>query len=267
MQQQTDRPDFDTGHARRNYLSARRSPVCFGIWLLTILATTAAFGADIVVSDEGEGCDYMSAAAITLPAARLGTNLFGNGVRPVLNRAHIVKPAAFDSAGALSHAESATASVFPPYLEGKPYVSFLQDVRRYTNYSCTVTATCPVTFYLLVDNRVNDFAEYSSLDDPSFGPPDTEWIPRDGWARVNTGLSPKTGGASRADYVCFYEGGVGAISQFYAIYSKDFAKGGSVTLRTQYEGNIYCLVVATNSAPESVKAPEVPKPPQPRAGG
>ena len=86
--------------------------------------------------------------------------------------------------------------------------------------------TCPVTFYLLVDNRVNDFAEYSSLDDPSFGPPDTEWIPQNGWARVNTGICHKAGGARPPDYIGFYEGGVGAISQFYAIYSKAFPKGG-----------------------------------------
>ena len=220
----------------------------------------------IVVSDRGEGCDYVSGVAITLPAARLATNLFGSGVLPVINRPHIVKPAAFDAAGALSHAESATPCVFPAYLQGKPYVSFLQDVRRYTNSSGTVTVTCPVTFYLLVDTGLTTSPIFS-LDDPSFGPPDTEWIPQNGWARVNTGISHKAGGARPPDYIGFYEGGVGAISQFYAIYSKAFPKGGSVTLRTQFEGNIYCLVVATNGAPESVKAPEAPKPPQPRVGG
>ena len=143
MRRRTDRPGLDTVHARKKNLLAGNRPVSFGIWLLTIMSTTAALGADIVVSDRGEGCDYVSGVAITLPAARLATNLFGSGVLPVINRPHIVKPAAFDAAGALSHAESATPCVFPAYLQGKPYVSFLQDVRRYTNYSCTCDCDLP----------------------------------------------------------------------------------------------------------------------------
>lgn len=232
-----------------------------------IEATGFALGAEIEVSDQGQGGDYISGTPMTLPAAGLNTNLFGLDALPIKNRRHDVQPAAFDSFGALSHAESAKPSPFPEYLKGNPYVWFLQEVRRYTNYSCTVSVDCPVTFYLLVDNRVNDFTESSSLDDPAFGPPDTEWIPRDGWVRVNTGISPEVAGTNRADYLCIREGGVGAISQFYAIYSKSFPQGGSVTVHTQFEGNMYCLVVGTNLTPASVKGQAAPKPAQTRAGG
>ena len=251
----------------KSFAEARNACVG-GIGLLVICLTNLAVGAEIKVCDKGEGCDYLSGAAIKLPAAMLGTNLFGVGARIIDNRRHSAQPAAFDSSGSLSCAESAIPCVFPSYLEGNPYLSFLQEVRRYTNYCCTVTVDCPVTFYLLVDNRVNDFTELSSLDDPKFGPPDTELIPQDGWKRVNTGISPLVGGTNRADYISIFEGGVGvgAVNQFYAIYSKTLPQGGSVTLRTQFEGNMYCLVIATNKVAASAKNP-VPKPPPPHAGG
>lgn len=218
-----------------------------GICLLLFVATAASEATEIRVSDRGEGCDYVSGAPIALPAASLSTSNFQEGICPIKNRRHKVRAAGFDSSGALSYAETARPAPFPEYLNGKPYVWFLQDVRHYTNYACTVSVDHPVTFYLLMDNRVNDFTPLSALDDPSFGPPDTEWIPQDGWTRVNTGISPQAGGTNRADYVRVREGGVNAISQFYAIYSKTLPKGGSVTLRTQFDGNMYCLVIATNA--------------------
>ena len=249
-----------------NTMSLARIVRLMGSMLLAVTATSIAIGAEILVTDKGEGGDYVSGAPITLPAATLSTNLFGEGVKPIKNRLHRVQPAAFDAAGALNPVESANPCPFPEYLKNNHYVWFLQEVRRYTNYSCTITVDCPVTFYLLVDNRVNDFTAFSSLDDPTFGPPDTEWIPRDGWTRVNTGISPRVGGASRPDYLRIYEGGVGSVSQFYAIYSRTLSKGGSVTLRTQFEGNMYCVVIATNGTPASAKG-HPPKLTQHPAGG
>jgi hypothetical protein len=117
---------------------------------------SAAVGAQIVIRDRAEGGDYMSGQPVTLPAAALSTNLFGENARPIWNRRHEVRAAAFDAAGALSVTEAAKPAPFPKYLKGSPYVWFLQDVRHYTNYSCTISVNCPVTFYLLVDNRVND---------------------------------------------------------------------------------------------------------------
>ena len=238
-----------------------------GLMLLTLAAAAADVG--IRVSDTGAGGDYISGTPIVLPAAGLCTNLFGDGALPIKNRRHNVQPAAFDSAGELSHSESAKPSPFPEYLKGNPYVWFSQEVRRYTNYACTVSVDAPVTFYLVVDNRVNDFSEGSELDDPTFGPPDTEWIPRDGWRRVNTGISPQLGNTNRPDYLSIYEGGVGvgAVSQFYAIYSRTFTNGGEVTLHTQFQGNMYCLVVATNLPVGAAKTQADQKPAKPGTGG
>lgn len=242
-----------------------RNSLLLAASLLLLRLTCPGFSAEITIADKGEGFDYVSGVPIKLPAARLGTNLFGPGARLIINRRHSAQPAAFDSSVTLSRSESATPCAFPPYLVGNPYVTFLQEVRRYTNYCCTVTVDCPVTFYLLVDNRVNDFGELSSLDDPHFGPPDTEWIPLDGWKRVNTGISPPLGGTNRADYISIFEGGVGigAVDQFYAIYSKTLPRGGSINLRTQFEGNMYCLVIATNkssAAKAPAQQPSVPSP-------
>ena len=126
---------------------------------------------------------------------------------------------------------------------------FLQDVRHYTNYSCTVTVDCPSTFYLLVDNRVNDYLPESSYDDPTFGPPDTQWVLDDGWKRVNTGLTPLLTPTTAGDYLAIDEGNNGTLNQIYAVYAKTLNKPGSVTLGTEFDGNIYCLVVSTNPVP------------------
>jgi len=264
-------------------------------------------GAAVVsVRDQGAGVDYMSGDPITLPAAQLCTNLFRNGAQIIRNRQHVARPAVFDSMGRLGHKPSDPisalgkarsnvrtngsgtnkpppgaaeegaknrqgshdASGFPAYLEGQQYVWFLQDVRHYTNYSCNVTVDCPSTFYLLVDNRVNDYARGSEYDDPTFGPPDTQWVLDGGWKRVNTGLTPLVTPTCAGDYVGIDEGNNGTINQVYAVYAKTLRHPGSITLGTEFDGNIYCLVVSTNPVP-AANAHKVPRggpPPGPPGG-
>ena len=267
--------------------------------LLALLALSFPTRAAVTLSDQGKGCDYMTGEPIVLPAAGLSTNLFGSGAQVIMNRSHVARPAEFDLSGRLQymHGEptplpasgavtkqrasddraakplaSLTAGTgrpenaphakgFPAYLEGQPYVWFLQDVRHYTNYACTVKVDQPATFYLLVDNRVNDYLPESSHDDPVFGPPDTQWMRDDGWKRVNTGLTPVLTPTNAGDYVGIDEGNNGTINQAYAVYAKTLAKPGSVTLRTELDGNIYCLVISTNPPPASVNDQSRPKAP------
>ena len=250
-------------------------------------------GAVVSVRDEGAGNDYMSGEPITLPAATLSTNLLHLGAQAIRNRWHTVQPARFDESGRLDYMKGESNAVitqasgagrtnlpgngvrahlakpssetgagapdaasatngFPGYLEGQQYVWFLQDVRHYTNYSCTVTVDCPSTFYLLVDNRVNDYLPNSEYDDPSFGRPDTQWVLDDGWKRVNTGLSPNGAG----DYLGIDEGDNGSINQVYAVYSRTLTNPGSIKLGTEFDGNIYCLVVSTNTLAPAKAAKE-----------
>ena len=277
-----------------------------GAALLVLLFWAAWLRAAVVsVQDKGVGVDYMSGEPITLPAAQLCTNLFRKGAQVIRNRSHTARPAAFDSVGRLNHKPSDPTSAlaeartnprasgsgaqqplvsagngakglrsspatngFPAYLEGQQYVWFLQDVRHYTNYSCTVTVDCPSTFYLLVDNRVNDYSRGSEYDDPTFGPPDTQWVLDDGWKRVNTGLTPVMTPTCAGDYVGIDEGNNGTINQVYAVYSKRLNKPGSITLGTEFDGNIYCLVVSTNPVPatNADKAPRGVSPPKLPAG-
>jgi hypothetical protein len=245
-------------------------------------------GEVVEIRDRGVGNEYMSGKPITLPAASLATNLFRSGTQLISNRLHTARAARFDSSGRLAYMTGEPASAvpsaggatppangagsatlktglqtaeavpppgdgadsegFPPYLIGQQYVWFLQNVRHYTNYECAVTVDRPSTFYLLVDNRVNDYGPESSYDDPRFGPPDTQWIVDDGWQRVDTGLTPLRTETNRGDYVGIDEGNNGSINQVYAVFSKQLRAPGSVTLRTELDGNIYCLVVSTNPA-------------------
>ncbi len=248
------------------------------VLLVTLLWAVWLRAAVVSVTDKAAGIDYMSGDPITLPAAKLCTNLFRNGAPIIRNRSHVARPAVFDSTGRLSHRPTDPVSApsnasrsrgtngFPAYLEGQQYVWFLQDVRHYTNYSCTVTVDCPSTFYLLVDNRVNDFARGSEYDDPTFGPPDTQWVPDDGWQRVNTGLTPLLTPTCAGDYVGIDEGNNYTINQVYAVYARRLNKPGSITLGTEFDGNIYCLIVSTNpppprvlsKAPGRVSAPNLP---------
>jgi hypothetical protein len=232
-------------------------------------------GAVVSVHDEGAGNDYMSGEPITLPAAALCTNLFCEGAQVIRNRRHMARAAMFDPTGRLEFEKSrlngrntnggankgaTSTNGFPAYLEGQQYVWFLQDVRHYTNYSCTVSVDCPSTFYLLVDNRVNDYRDDSSQDDPVFGPPDTQWVLKDGWKRVNTGLMPVLDSTHGGDYVGIDEGNDGTINQVYAVYCRTLSKPGSITLGTEFDGNIYCLVVSTNPPPLGKSAkPTAPK--------
>ena len=266
--------------------------------LLVLLFCAGVLRAAVVgVHDEGAGNDYMSGEPITLPAAALNTNLFRNGAQVIRNRLHTARPALFDSTGRLDfqttwprkqtanggtnlpangshpsgsgassgngaegHDQAAATNGFPAYLEGQQYIWFLQDVRHYTNYSCTVTVDCPSTFYLLVDNRVNDYLDDSSYNDPAFGPPDTQWFLKEGWKRVNTGLTPVLTPTNAGDYVGIDEGNKGTINQIYAVYARTLSKPGFITLGTEFDGNIYCLVVSTNPAPFAKAAkPAAPK--------
>jgi hypothetical protein len=227
----------------------------------------------------------MTGDPIILPAARLSTNLFGSGAQVIMNRSHVARPVHFDPSARLQflqgeptppEAASTTTNLppngapaggppytkgFPAYLEGQPYVWLLQDVRHYTNYACTVKVDQPATLYLLVDNRVNDYREESSYDDPVFGPPDTQWILDDGWQRTNTGLTPVVTPTNAGDYVGIDEGNNGTINQIYAVYAKTLTKPGSVTLRTELDGNIYCLVISTNWPPTQMNDRSRPKSP------
>lgn len=242
-------------HARRLAIWRFQAGVC---WALVLGCWGAGFARAVVitVSDSGAGCEYMSGVPITLPAASVSTNRFGIGAQVISNRLHVVRPAMFDTNGHLARVMGEPAapspdptlseSRFPSYLEGQPYVWFLQNLRHYTNYACTVTVDQPVTCYLLVDNRVNDYLPASTYDDPVFGAPDTQWMLDDGWERVNTGLTPTLTPTNRGDYVAIDEGNNGTINQVYAVYAKRLDSSRSVTLRTELDGNVYCLVVSTN---------------------
>ena len=259
----------------------RSLALCLALTALAGLSRAAV----VSVRDSGAGCDYLSGEPITLPAASLSPNLFRNGAQVIRNRLHTARPMVLDSTGRLDHMKgepippaanggtnppangsgakrsptsagdgpeglqtSSATNGFPAYLEGQQYVWLLQDVRHYTNYSCTVTVDCPSTFYLLVDNRVNDYLPGSEYDDPTFGPPDTQWVSDDGWKRVNTGLTPVVTPTTAGDYVAIDEGNNGSINQVYAVYARTLSKPGSITLGTEFDGNIYCLVVSTNPA-------------------
>ena len=164
---------YTTATFHRRYLPTRLRRL--GLLLLLTCATSLR-AAVVEVQDEGVGNDYMSGDPVTLPAARLSTNRFGDGVQCIINRPHCVKPAAFDSSGRLDLSLASDEVVrpgtngFPAYLVGQQYVWFLQDVRHYTNYICRVTVDCPSTFYLLVDNRVNEFGPEKPYGDPVLAP-------------------------------------------------------------------------------------------------
>jgi hypothetical protein len=211
-----------------------------------MLLRTPLCAVGITVGDTGQGNEYMAGCPIILPAASVSTNLFTSGVQVISNRMHCAKAAQFDESGRLAFEGAGTAGAFPPYLVGQPYVWFLQNTRHYTNYSCTVTVDAPVTFYLLVDNRVNDYGPESAFNDPTFGPPDTLWIAQDGWQRVNTGLTRVITSTNAGDYVGIDEGCNGTVNQVYAVYQRRLAHPGAITLQTEFDGNIYCLVIATN---------------------
>jgi hypothetical protein len=226
----------------------RASAIAVAVATFSSLLAAGAGAAEIEVKDSGVGNEYISGQPTTLPAATLSTNLFGPGAQVIRNRTHTAQAPAFDATGRLFMAEPVPTNGFPPYLVGLPYVWLLQNVRHYTNYTCTVKVAHPATFYLLVDNRVNDHLPESPYDDPSLGPPDTQWILDDGWKRVNTGLSPTNCEANKGDYLGIDEGNNGSLNNFYAIYSKSLTQPGEIKLRTEIDGNIYCLVIKTNVA-------------------
>jgi len=86
----------------------------------------------------------------------------------------------------------------------------------------------------------------------------------DGWQRVNTGLTPGASGTNAGDYVGIDEGN-NTQNNVYAVYSKSLPAAGSVTLRTELDGNIYCLVVSTN-APQAARSSPPKRTAEHRAG-
>ena len=239
---------------------ARQAAVRLGMVALAAVGTCLGGQVELVtVSDTGAGEDYQTGEPICLPSAALSTNRFAPGVQCIRNRPHCVRAAAFDGQGHLAFENRGKPGIFPPYLAGRPFVWFLQETRHYTNYTCSITVDRPSTIYLLIDNRVNDFLPDSSFDDPSLGPPDTQWVLAEGWTRVRKGLSPARDGRPQGDFVAIDEGSNGSLNQFYAVYSKVFTRPGVVTTRTVLDGNFYCVVIAAQEdASASVTAPPSP---------
>ncbi len=146
---------------------------------------------------------------------------FGEDVLTFSDRDHQHNGAAFDDAGTLSTPTGANIVPLPGYLVGGEYVRFANDARDNADYSATVIADAPMTWYLLVDNRLNGPAGDNSspnTTDPDLGGT-LQWVIDGNWQRVTTGISPN----GQADYTGVDEGGngVGAgqeLNQFYSVY-------------------------------------------------
>jgi hypothetical protein len=239
-------------------LARRALHAAVGLGMVALATVWISLGGQVepvTVSDAGAGGDYQTGEPICLPAAALSTNRFGAGVQCIRNRPHCVRAAAFDGQGRLALENRGNPGTFPPYLDGRPFVWFLQETRHYTNYTCLITVDRPSTVYLLIDNRVNDYLPDSSFDDPSLGPPDTQWVLAEGWTRVRTGLSPSLDGLPQGDFVGIDEGSNGSLNQYYAVYSKVFTQPGVVTTRTVLDGNFYCVVIAAREKASASVAP------------
>jgi hypothetical protein len=146
--------------------------------------------------------------------------LFGEDVLTFSDRTHQHNGAAFDDGGTLSTSGTNVVPL-PDYLVGGEYVRFANDARDNGDYSATVIADQPMTWYLLVDNRVNgpvgDNSSPNSTD-PELGG-SLQWVIDGNWQRVNTGLSPN----GQPDYTGVDEGGDGigpgqGLNQFYSVF-------------------------------------------------
>ena len=161
------------------------------------------------------------AAAIYEPSGPGAAGVtFGEDALTFSDRTHQHNGAAFDAGGTLS--TSGTNIVpLPAYLVGGEYVRFANNARENLDYSATVIADSPMTWYLLVDNRVNGPAGDNSSPnsvDPELGGA-LQWVIDGNWERVNTGISPN----GQADFTGVDEGGDGVgpgqgLNQFYAVY-------------------------------------------------
>lgn len=145
---------------------------------------------------------------------------FGEDVLAFSDRTHQHNGAAFDGSGMLSTSGTNVVPL-PDYLVGGDYVRFANDARDNADYSATVIADGPMTWYLLVDNRVNGPAgdnSSSNTTDPVLGGP-LQWVIDGKWQRVNTGISPN----GQPDYTGLDESGDGVgpgqgLNQFYSVY-------------------------------------------------
>ena len=188
------------------------------------------------------------------PGTNVATGVvFGEDVNVFTDRTHQHNGAAFDATTGLLSTAGTTIVPLPDYLVGNEYVTFANDGRDNNPYNFQITADVLSTFYLLIDNRSNGTAGNTTspnTTDPDLGG-NLAWVVSDGWARVNTGLSPN----GQADYTGVDEGGngVGAgqgLNQFYAVYS---LTGTVVDIKQQGigGGNNYAVVISPIPEPSS----------------
>ena len=187
------------------------------------------------------------AAAFILSEAFLDTAL------AFVDRAHVHKAAAFDSG---SNTLSTTGDLIvplPSYLIGQPYVKFANNARNLADYSATVTASEPVQWYLLLDNRTNGPEVSTSspnTTDPELGG-SLQWVLDGGWQRVNTGISPD----GQGDYTGVDEGGEGGLNQFYAVYTLPVASTEVTVSNTGVGGNMISLVAVSAGVTPGILEP------------
>ena len=145
---------------------------------------------------------------------------FGEDALTFSDRTHEHNGAAFDDGGTLSTSGSNIIDL-PSYLKGFDYVRFANNARDQLDYRATVIADGQVTWYLLVDNRINGPAgdtSSSNTTDPDLGGT-LQWVIDGNWERVNTGISPN----GQGDYTAVDEGGDSTgpgqgLNQFYSVY-------------------------------------------------
>lgn len=195
-----------------------RGKMSCGVFCALLLAASMGQAGIINVIETNLGGDD---AAIYEPAGPGAAGVvFGEDALTFSDRTHQHNGAAFDDAGTLSTSGTNVVPL-PDYLVGGEYVRFANNARDNANYSATVIADGPMTWYLLVDNRVNGLAGDNSSPnstDPDLGGT-LQWVIDGNWERVSTGMSPN----GQADYTGVDEGGDGVgpgqgLNQFYSVY-------------------------------------------------
>lgn len=181
--------------------------------------------------------------------ATIGTG-FAEDSLTFSDRTHQHNGAAFNGEGALS--TSGTNIVpLPAYLVGGDFVQFANNARENVGYQAVVTASAPMNWYLLVDNRLDGIAANGSspnTEDPVLGGT-LQWVIDGGWQRVNTGISPN----GQPDYTGVDEGGdgVGAgvgLNQFYSVYTLPAASSSVTVGGPQIGGNNMISLVGVPTA-------------------
>ncbi|MCA9980615.1 MAG: hypothetical protein KDD89_07280, partial [Anaerolineales bacterium] len=211
---------FATTSSVNVYLAVFLSPSWLTANIISVEEQNITPDTPAIIEPGGEGADGLA---------------FAEDVLAFNDRAHQHNGAIFNETTGVPDKEGTLIIDLPAYLVGADYVRFANDARDNADYSATVTADVPSTFYLLLDNRINGPAGNSSspnTTDPDLGG-GLQWVLDDAWERVNTGISP--GGLP--DYVGLDESGNGfgpgvGINQFFAVYR--YARAAtSVTVRNQ----------------------------------